>query len=82
MMRKEIIVKEFYEFIVFIYREYPEILIEYNKKLGRPIKVPMLEYYKDNPEMMYIITGKKKKLNQRRKHNEKRRQRRNEKDCK
>ena len=59
--KKEEIVKDFYEFVEFVYLNKPELLMEFNKLRKHPIKLPILEYYKDNKKMLFLITGKKPK---------------------
>ena len=52
---KKEIIKEYYEFVRFVYSNYPKIIKEYNFKRNKIIKVPIYEYYKDDKEMLRFI---------------------------
>ena len=54
--KREEIVEEFYEFIQFMYRIYPEILIQYQKLRGnKPLKLPILEYHKKDKQLLKLL---------------------------
>jgi len=54
------LVESYYELVKYLHKNHIEILREYQIKSGnKPLKLPMLEYYKNNPEMVYLITGNK-----------------------
>ena len=51
------LVKEFYEFVRMVYSKHPDIIKEFNQTMGRPIKIPMLEYYKEDKDMLKALIG-------------------------